>query len=78
VMFLNALSTPRSLIGESGVYWATSLQPVAIHRSDSIYWIGGYLRRDTKTIWSSWPTKEVGGALDSSFKVRNWLQARFR
>jgi pimeloyl-ACP methyl ester carboxylesterase len=24
VMFLNALSTPRSLIGESGVYWATS------------------------------------------------------
>jgi pimeloyl-ACP methyl ester carboxylesterase len=24
VLFLNALSTPRSLIGESGVYWATS------------------------------------------------------
>jgi pimeloyl-ACP methyl ester carboxylesterase len=24
VMFMNALSTPRSLIGESGVYWATS------------------------------------------------------
>ncbi len=24
VMFLNALSTPRSLVGESGVYWATS------------------------------------------------------
>jgi pimeloyl-ACP methyl ester carboxylesterase len=24
VLFLNALSTPRSLVGESGVYWATS------------------------------------------------------
>jgi pimeloyl-ACP methyl ester carboxylesterase len=24
VLFLNALSTPRSLIGESGVYWATA------------------------------------------------------
>jgi pimeloyl-ACP methyl ester carboxylesterase len=24
IMFLNALSTPRSLIGDSGVYWATS------------------------------------------------------
>ena len=42
VLFLNALSTPRSLIGESGVYWATSFASpwVSILPLRSA-WVGG-------------------------------------